>query len=241
MVTKSLPSHPRQLPDSDADVTVAVVAAEAFVSHRITAALSSSNLRAAEVARSPAELSETTRSRPDVVVLACDPSTAQGMSAIRMLARDLPRARLVIVSLADRGRRIRQALAAGADGIVVEAELERTLEPTTRAVLVGHVSLPRELQRALVTPAFSHREKQVLAMVVRGFGNRQIASRLFLAESTVKSHLGSAFGKLGVRSRKEAAALLTDPDERLGAQILSVELDQPLLNGQALTLGARPR
>jgi DNA-binding NarL/FixJ family response regulator len=62
---------------------------------------------------------------------------------------------------------------------------------------------------------FSHRERQVLALLVRGLGNRQIASHLFLAESTVKSHLSSAFQKLGVRSRKEAAALLMDPDEGL--------------------------
>ena len=66
----------------------------------------------------------------------------------------------------------------------------------------------------------------MLALVVRGLGNRQIALRLFLSESTVKSHLASAFQKLGVRSRKEAAAVLLDPDEGLGTTILSVDLDQ---------------
>ena len=92
----------------------------------------------------------------------------------------------------------------------------------TRSALAGQVSLPRELHRCAVRPAFSHREKQVLALVVRGLGNRQIAARLFLSESTVKSHLASAFQKLGVRSRKEAATVLLDPDEGLGASILSV-------------------
>jgi DNA-binding NarL/FixJ family response regulator len=241
MVPTPQADHPPRLSDSDADVTVAVVASEPFISHRIATALSCSNLPAAKVARSPSELIEVAASRPEVAVLACDPSTAKGMAAIRTLARGLPKTRLVIVSLAERGRRVRQALAAGGAGIVVESELESTLAPTMRAVLVGHVSLPRELQRAVVTPAFSHREKQVLAMVVRGLGNRQIASRLFLAESTVKSHLATAFAKLGVRSRKEAAALLIDPDEQLGAQILGVELDQPLPDGGALRLGARPR
>ena len=67
------------------------------------------------------------------------------------------------------------------------------------------------MRRTVVRPAFSHREKQVLALVARGYQNREIASRLFLAESTVKSHLGTSFAKLGVRSRKEAAAVLLDP------------------------------
>jgi DNA-binding NarL/FixJ family response regulator len=122
---------------------------------------------------------------------------------------------VVVVSSASDGVGIRQAVNAGADGVVYEAELETTLAPATQAVLVGHVSLPRRFHRCVVKPVFSHREKQVLGMVVRGYGNRQIADRLFLAESTVKSHLSTAFQKLGVRSRKEAAALLMDPEEGL--------------------------
>jgi DNA-binding NarL/FixJ family response regulator len=81
--------------------------------------------------------------------------------------------------------------------------------------------VPQALRRCAIKPAFSHREKQVLALVVKGLANRQIASELFLAESTVKSHLGSAFQKLGVHSRNEAAALLVDPEEGLGAAVLS--------------------
>jgi hypothetical protein len=52
--------------------------------------------------------------------------------------------------------------------------------------------------------------------------NSQIAARLFLAESTVKSHLNSAFGKLGVRSRNEAVSLILDPQRGLGLGILAV-------------------
>ena len=52
--------------------------------------------------------------------------------------------------------------------------------------------------------------------MARGLTNREIADRLFLAESTVKTHVGSIFGKLGVKSRSEAAALVLDPDAKLG-------------------------
>ncbi len=159
-------------------------------------------------------------------MLACDPSRPDGLTAVRRLAKQLDRSRVIVVSSALLGAGVRSALAAGASAFVAEARLEATLTAATRSALAGQVSLPRELHRCAIRPAFSHREKQVLALVVRGLGNRQIALRLFLSESTVKSHLASAFQKLGVRSRKEAAAVLLDPDEGLGTTILSVDLDQ---------------
>ena len=60
----------------------------------------------------------------------------------------------------------------------------------------------------------------MLALLVAGLTNRQIAARLYLAESTVKTHVTSAFSKLGVRSRKDAAAILLDPAEGLLATAL---------------------
>ena len=60
--------------------------------------------------------------------------------------------------------------------------------------------------------------------MTQGSTNQEIAARLYLTESTVKSHLATAFEKLGVRSRKEAAALLLDPGERLQAAALPSEL-----------------
>jgi len=56
---------------------------------------------------------------------------------------------------------------------------------------------------------------------VMGYMNSQIAERLFLAESTVKSHLSSAFGKLGVHSRNEAVSLILDPERGLATSILA--------------------
>jgi len=214
-VSTTVASESVSAPLSSASPTISVVA-KAFAARRIAAALESGGLLVSRYAESVSELLENGRGpHPDAVVLACDPFEAQSLAAIRRIGDELRTSPLVIVSSAPNGVGVRQAINAGADGVVSESELEATLGPTTQAVLVGHVSVPRRFHRCVVKPVFSHRERQVLALVVRGLGNRQIASHLFLAESTVKSHLSSAFQKLGVRSRKEAAALLMDPDEGL--------------------------
>jgi DNA-binding NarL/FixJ family response regulator len=227
MATPHLGRRPAHPGDVASDAALAVVASDQLTARRIAAALGAEGLKAALVSGSVDELVHKPGAASlDAVVLACDPSRPDGLTAVRKLARHLDGSQVVVVSSATHGAGVRSALGAGASAFVADAQLEATLAPAMRGVLAGQLSLPRELHRCAVRPAFSHREKQVLALVVRGLGNRQIALRLFLSESTVKSHLASAFQKLGVRSRKEAAAVLLDPDEGLGASILSVDLDE---------------
>lgn len=117
---------------------------------------------------------------------------------------------------------IRSALGAGAAGIVLQDDLESALGPCLQAVLAGQTCVPRNHWRQIAPPVLSTREKQVLGLVVMGYMNSQIAEQLFLSESTVKSHLSSAFGKLGVRSRNEAVNLILDPERGLGMGILAL-------------------
>jgi DNA-binding NarL/FixJ family response regulator len=117
---------------------------------------------------------------------------------------------------------VRAALAAGAAGVVLAGDMRASLGPCLRAVCAGQVCVPRAHRRQVEPPALSSREKQILGLVVMGFMNGQIAERLFLAESTVKSHLSSAFSKLGVRSRNEAVELILNPERGLGMGILAL-------------------
>ena len=117
---------------------------------------------------------------------------------------------------------MRLALAAGADGYVLDDELEQSLPAAVRGVYSGQLSVPRAARSIVARPKLSAREKQVLGMVVLGFSNGEIAAKLFLAESTVKSHLSSVFSKLGVRSRNEATAMILDLDSGLGIGILAI-------------------
>jgi len=115
----------------------------------------------------------------------------------------------------------RRAFAARAAGVVFEHDLA-ALAATVVAVAAGQLVVPSSMRAAVVKPVLTTREKQVLAMVVMGLSNREIADELFLAESTIKSHLFSAFRRLGVRTRREAAALILDREQGLGSGILAI-------------------
>ena len=106
------------------------------------------------------------------------------------------------------------AAARGAAGLGVAALGAVTLGAAgVLAVAAGQVVAPTAMARRLAPPPLSHREKETLALVVQGLTNRQIAAELFLAESTVKTHLSSVLRKLDARSRAEAAAIFLDPAE----------------------------
>jgi DNA-binding NarL/FixJ family response regulator len=139
----------------------------------------------------------------------------------------------VVAVIAESERRdARKLIEAGVAGLVLEGELAATLTATVRAVSSGQLVYPRELRTAAERPTLTHREKQVLGLVVMGCTNSEIAAKLWLAESTIKSHLSSAFGKLGVRSRAEAAARILDPGEGLGTGILAISgVEHPVRPG----------
>ena len=103
--------------------------------------------------------------------------------------------------------------------------LPRSLILTIDAVTAGQSSHPQLFRERLNEPLLSPREKQVLAMVVLGFANIEIARKLFVSEASVKAHLTSAFAKLGVRSREAATALILDPNSGYGPGILRITPD----------------
>lgn len=133
---------------------------------------------------------------------------------------------IVIVCDAIRPGELRVALAAGATGVVLESQLASALGPSLEAAQAGQVCVPRQHARQVEPSALSPREKQILGLVVMGYMNGQIAEQLFLAESTVKSHLSSAFSKLGVQSRNEAVDLILDSERGLGLGILGLSVEQ---------------
>jgi DNA-binding NarL/FixJ family response regulator len=148
-----------------------------------------------------------------LAVLLCPAAEAARVRAIRSISEHHPAAQVLAVMPGGvRDASARRALLAGARGIVRDDDVERALVATARAVLAGQLAVPSTLARQIAPQPLSHREKQILSLVVQGMTNQQIAHRLYLAESTVKTHLSSAFRKLDARSRAEAVARIQDPD-----------------------------
>jgi DNA-binding NarL/FixJ family response regulator len=145
-----------------------------------------------------------------IVIFACDVDSPSEMATLRRLHREVREPAILTVLPTVTATGVRRALDAGADAIVFEHELEQTLAVAVTAVGSGQSVVPRKMRTSVERPAFSHRERQVLTFVSEGLTNAQIAERLFLSESTIKSHLSSAFAKFGVRSRREAAALFLE-------------------------------
>jgi DNA-binding NarL/FixJ family response regulator len=154
-----------------------------------------------------------------IVVFPCDLDRGPDLALLRRLRRTLRGPAIVAISPPTTGTGVRRGLEAGADAVVFEPELESTLALAVRAVASGQSVVPRNVRASVERPALSHRERQVLSFVSSGFTNAQIAERLFLSESTIKSHLSSVFSKLGVRSRREAAALFRDLERTTQAKL----------------------
>jgi DNA-binding NarL/FixJ family response regulator len=134
----------------------------------------------------------------------------------------LPETPVVLVCAEVRPGELRNALAAGVAGIVLTEQFDSHFLPCLEAVRSGQVCVPRALARQVEPARLTPREKQILGLVVMGYMNGQIAERLFVAESTVKSHVSSSFAKLGVSSRSEAVELILDPERGLGTGILAL-------------------
>jgi DNA-binding NarL/FixJ family response regulator len=161
-----------------------------------------------------------------ILLLLSDATDAERVGEVRALGESHPEARILAVMSADAPNpSLRRVLLAGAAGIVLDDDLQRTLVPTARATLAGQLTVPAALGRQIAPRPLSYREKEILALVMLGRTNREIAHKLYLAESTVKTHLSSAFRKLDARSRSEAVTRIMDPESGYGTTILEIASD----------------
>jgi DNA-binding NarL/FixJ family response regulator len=187
-----------------------VAIASSDTQKRIAAALADQGLQASTQIADPSALAGLDVDESTIVIFACDVEAPREMTNLRRLCREVRQAAIVVLSPPATGAGVRRTLDAGADALVFDSELELTLAATLRAVASGQSVVPRKLRASVERPNLSHREHQVLALVDQGLTNAEIAETLYLAESTVKSHLASIFTKFGVHSRKEAAAVFAD-------------------------------
>jgi DNA-binding NarL/FixJ family response regulator len=149
--------------------------------------------------------------RPDVVLMDLRMPRMDGIAAIARITRDLPEVRILALSTYDGDADIRRALEAGARGYLLKDMLLTQLVSAVRAVHAGDRVLPSLLAERLLghsfEPELTERELEVLALVARGLGNKEIARKISRSSETVKAHLKSIVTKLGVANRTEAVTV----------------------------------
>jgi two-component system, NarL family, response regulator YdfI len=161
-----------------------------------------------------AELAETVEA--DVVLLALEP--AESLPLPLALPPDTVGRAPVIVLLGDDASEgwSARALRAGARGVLPRTATGEQISAAVAAAAAGLTVVPSEpgvpaprpalVAAAPPVQALTPREVEVLGMLAEGSGNKVIAARLGISEHTVKTHVGSIFGKLGVSNRAEAVA-----------------------------------
>ncbi len=148
---------------------------------------------------------------PDIVLMDLVMPEMNGHEATASIRRDFPNARILVLTTFHGDADIHHALRAGARGYLLKDTPKKEFLQAIRAVHAGQRCIPPEVAKELAEhmPAsdLTTRELDVLKLIVKGLGNKEIAGALSLTEGTVKSYIHTIFSKLGADDRTQAAAL----------------------------------
>ncbi|MEE2034338.1 response regulator transcription factor [Rhodococcus chondri] len=170
-------------------------------------------------------VAEVARLRPDVVLMDVRMPEMNGLDAARHILADTrePKTRVLMLTTFDLDDYVYEALGMGASGFLLKdapadelvravrvvADGQALLAPTVTRRLIADVTRRRTPRRARdrALDALTPRELEVLELIARGLSNQEIAASLYVAEQTVKTHVGKVFGKLQLRDRAQAVVL----------------------------------
>ena len=178
---------------------------------------------AGEASDGAAALDLVRRHHPDVVVMDVRMPGMDGIEATRAILAAGPRPRILILTTFDLDEYAFGALRLGASGFILKDVLPSEFVRAIRSVADGDAVIAPSVTRRLLD-TFAHqlpdpraehrahpeldqlttREREILTELAGGFSNAEIAGRLFVAEATVKTHLGRVLTKLGLRDRVQA-------------------------------------
>jgi DNA-binding NarL/FixJ family response regulator len=163
------------------------------------------------------------RLHPDVVVMDVRMPAMDGIEATRQLTMADPPARVLILTMFELDEYVFEALRAGASGFLLKDRPPEELVAAVRVVAAGEALLAPSVTRRLIEEFSRHqdvapappaeldqltdRERDVLLLMAHGLSNGEIAERLFVAETTVKTHVGRVLQKLYLRDRAQAIVL----------------------------------
>jgi two-component system, NarL family, response regulator LiaR len=171
---------------------------------------------AGEAASGAAAIQLCAEVAPDVVLMDMVMPDMDGAAATRAIRQQFPQVQVIALTSFKEGDLVKNALEAGAIGYLLKDVSADELVQAIRAAHAGRATLSPQAAQALVETAnqppaprldLTERELEVLALMVEGLNNTQIAGRLTVSSSTIKSHVSNILSKLGVASRTEAVTL----------------------------------
>ena len=157
--------------------------------------------------------------RPDVVLMDLVMPSMSGTAATRLIRQRHPHTQVIALTSFYEDELVQEALQAGAIGYLLKNVTADDLAAAIRAVYGGRPTLAPEITEALIhvtlhplTPShgLTAREREVLALMVKGLSNTEIATQLVVSRSTVKFYVSNILAKLRVASRVEAVALAVE-------------------------------
>jgi NarL family two-component system response regulator LiaR len=153
---------------------------------------------------------------PDVILMDMVMPNMDGATATHAIRQKYPQVQVLALTSFKEGSQIRNALEAGAIGYLLKDVSADELAWAIRSAHAGRATLSPEAAQVLVETAhqlpppgldLTEREREVLVLMIEGLNNTQIAGRLTVSPSTIKSHVSNILSKLGVASRTEAVTL----------------------------------
>ncbi|HXD80177.1 MAG TPA: response regulator transcription factor [Candidatus Acidoferrum sp.] len=164
----------------------------------------------AQVERGDRVLSEALRTKPDVALLDIEMPGKDGITAAAELRAQLPSCRVLILTVFGRPGYLRRAVDAGVSGFLLKDAPPDELASAIRRTAKGEKVIDSQLAHAALSEGSSPltpRERDVLAMSVRGASVEEVARSLHLTNGTVRNHLSIAIQKLNAHNRTEAARI----------------------------------
>jgi two-component system, NarL family, response regulator NreC len=157
---------------------------------------------------------EVRAQKPDVILLDVVMPGESGIEALPKLKHEAPAARVLVLSMQDDPRYVREAFAAGADGYVLKEAADAEVVAAVRQIAAGARYVHPALGARLVTAEaaeeamqsanpLSGREEEVLRLLALGHTNQEIAGQLFISVRTAETHRAHIMQKLGLASRAE--------------------------------------
>lgn len=157
------------------------------------------------------------QARPDVVLMDLMMPVMDGAAATRLIRENQPQTQVIALTSFKEQELVQATIQAGAIGYLLKDVSADALANAVRAAAEGRPTLAPEAAQALIQSTrraesqpgsdLTEREREVLALMVEGLNNQQIAERLVISLSTAKAHVSNILAKLNVSSRTEAVSL----------------------------------